>query len=117
MTIFKDFTFSHLVGGLIQTSMYFPMSKGVQVDAFQSCQTLCESMDCRLPGSSGDSPWSFSGKSTGVGCHFLLQGNLPDPGIEPRSPTLQADALPSEPQGSPPKVYSICQIRVPYASK
>ena len=26
-------------------------------------------------------------------------GNLPDPGIEPGSPALQADALPSEPQG------------------
>ena len=22
----------------------------------------------------------FSSKNTGVGCHFLLQGNLPDPG-------------------------------------
>ena len=32
-------------------------------------------------------------------CHFLLQGNLPDPGIEPRSPALQADALTSEPLG------------------
>ena len=28
-------------------------------------------------------------------------GDLPDPGIEPRSPTLQADALPSEPPGKP----------------
>ena len=35
---------------------------------------LCDSVDCHLPGSPGDSPWSFSGKSTGVGCHFLLQG-------------------------------------------
>jgi len=26
-------------------------------------------------------------------------GDLPDPGIEPGSPTLQADALPSEPPG------------------
>ena len=33
-------------------------------------------------------------------CHFLLQGNLPDPGIKPRSPALQADALPSEPPGN-----------------
>ena len=41
------------------------------------------------------------GKNTGVGCHFLLQGNLPDPGIEPRSPALQADALTSEPPGKP----------------
>ena len=42
----------------------------------QLCLTLCDSMDCRLPGSSGDSPGSFSGKSTGVGCHFLLQNWL-----------------------------------------
>ena len=28
-------------------------------------------------------------------------GHLPDPGIEPRSPTLQADALTSEPKGKP----------------
>ena len=31
----------------------------------------------------------------------LLQGNLPNPGIEPRSPELQADSLPAEPQGKP----------------
>ena len=29
------------------------------------------------------------------------EGNLPNPGIEPRSPTLQVDSLPAEPQGSP----------------
>ena len=28
---------------------------------------------------------------------FPSPGELPDPGIEPQSPTLQADALPSEP--------------------
>ena len=28
-----------------------------------------------------------------------FSGNLPDPGIEPRSPTLRADSLPSEPLG------------------
>ena len=28
-------------------------------------------------------------------------GDLPDPGIEPRSPTLQVDSLPAEPQGKP----------------
>ena len=27
--------------------------------------------------------------------------DLPDPGIEPRSPTLQADSLPAEPPGKP----------------
>ena len=29
--------------------------------------------------------------------------DLPNPGIEPRSPTLQADSLPPEPQGKPAK--------------
>ena len=42
----------------------------------------------------------FSRQNTGVGCHFLLQGNLPDSGVEPGSSTLQADSLPSEPRGS-----------------
>ena len=28
-------------------------------------------------------------------------GDLPNPGMEPRSPTLQADSLPSEPPGKP----------------
>ena len=32
---------------------------------------------------------------------FPSLGDLPDPGIEPRSPTLQADSLPSEPLGKP----------------
>ena len=30
-------------------------------------------------------PWNFPGKNTGVSCHFLLQGDLPDPGTEPMS--------------------------------
>ena len=25
-------------------------------------------------------PWTFPGKTTGVGCHFPLQGHLPNPG-------------------------------------
>ena len=33
----------------------------------------------------------------GVGCRALLQGNLPDPGIELISSALQADSLPTEP--------------------
>ena len=32
---------------------------------------------------------------------FPSPGDLPDPGIEPRSPTFQADALTSEPTGKP----------------
>ena len=33
------------------------------------------------------------------GLPFPSSGDLPDPGIEPRSPALQADSLPPEPPG------------------
>ena len=45
------------------------------------------------------------GKNTGVGCLALFQGNLPNPEIEPRSPTLQANSLLSEPPGKPRYKY------------
>ena len=40
-------------------------------------------------------------KNTGVGSLTLLLGNLPNPGIEPVSPALQADSLPTELSGKP----------------
>ena len=39
----------------------------------------------------------FSRQEYWSGLPFPSPGDLPDPGIKPRSPTLQADALPSEP--------------------
>ena len=50
----------------------------------QSCSPLCHPMDCSPPGSSvhGDSP----GKSTGVGCHALLQGIFPNQVLNPGPP-------------------------------
>ena len=65
----------------------------------QSCPTLCDPMDCSLPGSSihgilqAGEYWS--------GLPFPSPGDLPEPGIELGSPTLQADTLPSEPPGKP----------------
>ena len=47
------------------------------------------------------SPWNSPSQNTGVGSLSLLQGNLPNWGIEPRSPALQADSLPAEPPGKP----------------
>ena len=38
-------------------------------------------------------PWDSPGKNIGVGCHAHLQSYLPNPRIEPGSPTLQADCL------------------------
>ena len=118
----------------------------------QSCPTLCDSMDCRLPGFSvygifqakilewvaisysrgpspprdGNSlscykvkslsrvpsfatPWTvacqappsmgFPRQEYWSGLPFPSPRDFPDPGIEPRSPALQADSLPSEPPG------------------
>ena len=50
----------------------------------QSCPTLCNLMDCSLPGSSvhRDSP----DKNTGVGGHALLQGIFPTQGSKPGLP-------------------------------
>ena len=43
----------------------------------------------------------FSRQEYWSGLPFPSPGELPDPGIEPRSPALQADALTSEPPGKP----------------
>ena len=64
----------------------------------QSCLTLCNSMDCSHPGS------SFHGilQVRILECvPFPSTGDLPDPGIKPRSPALQADSSLSEPSGEP----------------
>ena len=43
----------------------------------------------------------FSRQEYWSGLPFPFPGDLPNPGIEPRSPALQADALPLEPPGKP----------------
>ena len=56
-------------------------------------------MDCSPPGSSvhGD----FPSQEYYNGLPFPSPGVLPDPGIEPGSPALEADAITSEPPGKP----------------
>ena len=51
-------------------------------------------------------PWTiqsmeFSRPEYWSGLPFPSPGDLPNPGIEPRSPTMQADSLPAEPQEKP----------------
>ena len=43
----------------------------------------------------------FSTQEYWSGLPFPSPGDLPNPGIEPRSPTLEADALTCEPPGKP----------------
>ena len=54
------------------------------------------------------SPWNSPGQNTGVGSVSPSPGDLPNPGIESRSPALQADSLPAEPPGKPtgPLIYA-----------
>ena len=69
--------------------------------SLQSCPVLCDLMDCSLPGSS---------------VHGILQARILEwvamlfsrgssrPRDQTWSPALQADSLPSEPPGKPPKI-------------
>ena len=71
----------------------------VKVKVAQLCPTLCNSMDFTV--------------------HRILQARIlewvtfpfsrdfPNPGIKPRSPSLQADSLPAEPQGKPTKEVDV----------
>ena len=43
----------------------------------------------------------FSRQEYWSGLPFPSPGHLPDPGIEPRSPALEADTLTSDPPGKP----------------
>ena len=67
----------------------------------QLCLTLYDSMDCSLPGSS---LLGFSRQEYWSELPFSSPGDLPDPGIEPESPALQADSLRSDHLGSPADV-------------
>ena len=49
----------------------------------------------------------FSRKEYWSGLPFLSPGDLPDPGIEPGSPALQADSLSLSHQGSPEQILLI----------
>ena len=44
-------------------------------------------------------PMGFSRQECWSGLPFPSPGDLPNPGIEPGSPAVQADTLPSEPPG------------------
>ena len=86
--------FSKVTGCKINIQKSLAFLHESESEVTQSCPTLCDPMDCSLPGSS---------------IHGIFQArilewvaisfsrDLPDPGIEPGSLALQADALLSEP--------------------
>ena len=62
----------------------------------QLCPPLCDPVD-RGQRTRLLCPWNSPGKNTGVGCHSLHPGDLPNPGSELGFPSSQAKFLPSEP--------------------
>ena len=76
----------------------FSSFKYIQVSVAQSCPTLFDPMDCSP---TGTSVHGILQARILDGLSFPSPGDLPDLGIEPTSPALQADALPSEPPGKP----------------
>ena len=81
---------------LVLTWAKIPCLGQSESEVAQSCPTLCDPMDVayQAPPSMG-----FSRQECWSGLPFPSPGYLPDPGIKPGSPALQADALPSEPPG------------------
>ena len=63
-------------------------SKEEKVQVAQSCLPLCD-------------PLKFSRPEYWSGYPSPPPGDLPNPGMEPRSPALQADSLPAKPPGKP----------------
>ena len=67
----------------------------------QPCLTLCDPMDYSPPGFSVQ---EFLRQEYWSGLPFLTQGDLPDPGIEPKSPeslALASRFFTTEPSGKP----------------
>ena len=91
--------------------------------SLQSCPSRILSRQERWSGLPFPSPLSCSVVSNSLRPHRLLPfrqecwsgmpcpppGDLPNPRMEPRSPALQADALPSEPAGKP-SIYTLLHI-------
>ena len=64
-----------------------------EVKVTQSCPIPCDSMDCTVQGILQTRILKWVA--------FPSSEDLPNPGIEPRSPALQMDSLPAEPPGKP----------------
>ena len=73
-------------------------------EIFRSCPTFCDPMNCGLPGSSVHGIFQARVLEW---LPFPSPGALPNSGIKPKSPALQADALLSE---SPGRYLCYCRF-------
>ena len=72
---------------------------GLKVKVAQLCPTLCDPMDYTIHGILQAKILEWVA--------FPFSRGSSEPEIEPRSPTLQTDSLPTEPQGKP-KDTGVC---------
>ena len=92
---------SEVAAGLQKIRFHSILKKWSEVkwsEVAQSYPTLCNPVDCSPP---VPPTMGFSRQEYWSGLPFPSPGDLPYPGIEPRSPALQADALISEPPRKP----------------
>ena len=83
----------------LRVCVYSAMSNSLPSHELQPTRLLC--------------PWDSPGKNTGVGCHALLQGIFPGPGIEHTSPVSLALAggfFTTKPLGKPRIVQIILKV-------
>ena len=86
--------------------IFMQQNTSVVVESLSHVQLLCYCVDCSLPGAS----------ICGIFQARILEwvaisfpGDLPDPGTELESPSLQANSLLSEPSGK-----ELCRVYIPY---
>ena len=87
-------------------------NNSVTVKVIQSCPTVCNPMEYTVLGilQARILEWvPFSRRRSLLQETFPSPGDLPNPGIEPRSPKLQADSLPAELPGNPHSVIIFTQ--------
>ena len=92
----------------MQTVVWDTVCKRSCCAVLRLCPTLCEPMGCSPPGSSDRGilqariPAYLRALALAGGFFTTLPGDLPNSGIERKSPALQMlDSLPSEPPGKP----------------
>ena len=75
--------------------------KGSGCQLTQDSESVLVAQSCQTVEHHGILSMGFSRQEYKSGLPCPSPGNLPNPGTEPRSPTLWADSLPSEPPGKP----------------
>ena len=95
----KEILIYHLIYVKYSVSVWLP-SREIKTEKMKSkvkVTQLCPSVCDQAPLS-----MEFSKRECWLALPYPSPGDLSDPEIEPRSPALQADSLPSEPTGKPP---------------